>query len=135
MKHFLIALASCALTFGLAQGAKTGKLAGHVDIGPVTPVERPGHPAKVPPEWYKRNTVVITQRGPHNGHMQSHLIRLVAELKLSGTGDFAINLNAGEYQVGVKSTQPMRQPPTQKTVMIVAGKTVTLTFHVDTGIR
>ena len=32
---------------------------------------------------YKRYTVMIAQRGPQNGQMKSHLMRMVTQLKLS----------------------------------------------------
>lgn len=135
MKALLVLLASLAVGSAMAGPAKTGKLVGHVEIGPNSPVERPGHPVKTPPEVYKRYTVMVTQRGPHNGQMKSMLIRVVAQLKLSATGDFSTDLPPGEYQVGVSTPIQLMTKPPQQTVKIVAGKTTKVTIKVDTGIR
>lgn len=135
MKAFLVLLASLAVGLALAGPAKTGKLAGHVEVGPNSPVERPGHPAKTPPEVYMRYTVMVTQRGPHNGQMKSMLIRIVAQLKLSATGDFSASLPPGEYEVGVSTPIQLMAKPKQQTVKIVAGKTTRVTIKIDTGIR
>jgi hypothetical protein len=136
MKLFLLASSLILALFTLAQGAgKTGKLVGHVDIGPLTPVERPGVKIKVPPEMYRQYTIVISQRGPHNGMMKSHMRRLVANLKLSDTGDFSTNLAPGDYLVAVRSEKPMRVPTPEQEVTIVAGKTKKVKIEIDTGIR
>lgn len=133
----VIALIFATLISALAFGSepKTGKLVGHVDIGPLSPVERPGPKPTVPPEMYKRYTVQILQPGPHNERMRSHLLRLVTELKLTDKGDFSVDLIPGEYRVGIKSTQPMIHAPTDQFVTISAGKTTKIAIRIDTGIR
>lgn len=128
---FLVALT----TLAFAQGAKPGRIVGHVDIGPLSPVERPGVKQKVPPEMYKHYRIVITQRGPHNEHMTSHMIRIVKDVPIGGNGDFSADLLPGEYQVGIKGDQQSRRLPDPQTVMIKAGKTIRITFKIDTGIR
>ncbi|HWA84390.1 MAG TPA: hypothetical protein VG820_13190 [Fimbriimonadaceae bacterium] len=135
MKALLILLALSAVGMAAAGPSKTGKLVGHVEVGPISPVERPGHPAKVPPSVYKKYTVMVTQRGPHNGQMHSMLIRVVAQLKLSPTGDFKADLPPGEYQVGVETPIQLITKPAQQTIKIRAGKTTKVTIKVDTGIR
>jgi hypothetical protein len=120
---------------GPAAGPRPGRLAGHVEIGPVTPVERPGHKVKVPPEWYKHYTISITQRGPQSGQMRSHLLKMVKQVKLSGEGNFSVDLNPGPYVVRVTCDSPNKRLPPSQDVMVTAGKTTQVDFHVDSGIR
>ncbi|HVT12545.1 MAG TPA: hypothetical protein VHE55_09775 [Fimbriimonadaceae bacterium] len=135
MKALFTLLAASFIGLSIAAPAKTGKLVGHVEVGPISPVERPGHPAKIPPSVYKKYTVMVTQRGPHNGQMHSMLIRVIAQLKLSPTGDFKADLPPGEYQVGVETPVQLMTKPSQQTIKIVKGKTTKVTIKVDTGIR
>lgn len=136
MNRLLLALFLALASFAVAHNTKTGKLVGHVDIGPLTPVERPGHKQKVPPEMYKRYKVTVMQPGPHNGQMKSHMLRLVADLKLNSDGDFSTDLAPGEYRIEVHAVSPNSRPmPEAKTVNITAGKTTRVTFSIDTGIR
>jgi hypothetical protein len=136
MKLFLLVIGLFIAAATLGEGAsKTGKLVGHVDIGPLTPVERPGVKKKVPPEMYKQYTVQVTQPGPHNSHMKSHLIKIVATLKLSANGDFSTNLAPGTYDVRISSTKPMFRTLAPQEVKIVAGKTTRADIEIDTGIR
>ena len=131
-------IASCLLfaasVAASATEPKLGRLVGHVDIGPISPVERPGVKVKVPPEMYKHYTVLVTQPGPHNGQMKSMMIRLVARLKLDSNGDFSTNLRPGEYNLKVEPTNKITRSDA-KTVMIKAGQTTRVTLSVDTGIR
>ena len=118
-----------------AAGPRPGRLSGHVDISPVTPVERPGHKAKVPPEWYKHYSISITQRGPQSGQMRSHLLKMVKQVKLSGTGDFSVELKPGAYVVSVTSDGGNKAMPPSQDVIVTSGKTAQVTFHIDSGIR
>jgi hypothetical protein len=115
---------------------KNGHLVGHVDIGPLTPVERPGVKPVVPPAMYRQYTVSITQPGPHNGPMRSHLLRMVTTLKLSDKGDFQVDLPPGLYRVDLKTAKPtVPQLPQSQEVTVRAGKSTKVEFRVDTGIR
>jgi len=134
MKAILLTIIALLVTLTMAASPKKGKLAGHVDIGPISPVQHIGKKDKVPPEMYKRYMVVVTQGGPRNQKMKSHLIRVVANVKLSATGDYSVDLDPGEYQVGVNGASRLLLPSTQG-VKIIAGKTTKLNLHVDTGIR
>ncbi len=135
MRLFIATITLAVAALALAQAPKTGKLTGHLDVGPLSPVERPGVKPKVPPEVYKRYTIMVTQHGPQNGHVKSHLIRVVKQLPVSAKGDFSVDLAPGVYQVGVSPTDHMLRTPPAKEVTIVAGKTVKVDLYVDTGIR
>ncbi|MFI5385676.1 MAG: hypothetical protein ACHQ50_06085 [Fimbriimonadales bacterium] len=135
MKLLFLALATMVLSQAMAQGPKTGKLLGHVDIGPIKPLERPGEKQQVPPGMYRSYTVLIVQPGPHNEHVKSHLLRRVAELKLSKKGDFSMDLAPGDYRVSINSTSPMFHAPSPKDVTIISSKTTRVTIRIDTGIR
>jgi hypothetical protein len=135
MNRVLLVLLLAFTSLAIADRPKTGKLTGHVSLGPISPVERPGHKQRVPPEMYKHYQISVTQPGPHNGMMKSHMLRVVATLKLTSDGDFSTDLPPGEYRVEVRAEpSPMHLPPSQ-TVTISAGKTTRVTFSVDTGIR
>src|SRR5579862_4781014 len=85
----------------MSASPKKGTLVGHVDVGPLSPVEKVGEKKKVPPDVYKRYQVMVTQHGPQNGQMKSMLMRVVAHVKLSATGDYTVDLDPGVYQVSV----------------------------------
>lgn len=135
MNKIVVSLLCVFAACSFAQAVKKGKLVGHLEIGPLSPVERPGHKQVAPPAMYKKFTVLVTQRGPHNEKMSSHLIRVVANLKLSPKGDFSTDLDPGEYQVSVRTTERMMHVPDQRTINIAAGKTTRIELKFDTGIR
>jgi hypothetical protein len=123
------------LMFTVVHEPQEGHLVGHVDIGPLTPIERPGHKPVVPPEMYRRYTIEVTQRGPQTGQIKSHMVRMVATVKISDKGDYSIDLLPGDYQVGIKSAQPMMRQFQPQDVKIRSGKTTKLNLKIDTGIR
>src|SRR5258708_3481322 len=113
--HILLAVFALAAV-SLASSPQMGKLVGHVEIGPISPVERPGQKQVVPPSMYSHYEVLVTQHGPQNSRMKSHLVRIVAHLKLSATGDFAMSLPAGDYQVSVVADKQAMKAPVQQAV-------------------
>jgi len=114
----------------------TGTLKGNVDIGPISPVMRQGIHEKVPPEMYAHLQVHIMKFPATTGAMRPHFLIMVKNLGLDSKGDFTLKLPEGQYRVEVARDKPQKvgRLPAQ-TVNIVAGKTVKLELHVDTGIR
>jgi hypothetical protein len=135
MNRLLLAIFSFAAAVALAAGPRTGKLIGHVEIGPLSPVQRPGHDPKPSPEMYARYHVLVTKAGPQGGEMKSQLRVVVAKLKLTDSGDFSTDLVAGTYQVSVVPKQMGMHPPVVKEVTVATGKTTKVVLKVDTGIR
>jgi hypothetical protein len=135
MKPILL-LVSAVIVSAFAQPvSKMGKLVGHVEIGPISPVQRQGQKEVVPPEVYKRYLVLVTQPLIKTERMRSMAIRIVAKLKLSDKGEFSTDLAPGSYQVEVTSPGRVMPVPVRKEVMISARKTTKVTLKVDTGIR
>ena len=133
--RFLLLGILFAASFATGAPAQTGKLVGHVDYGPVRPIEHPGEKHVIPPAVLKKLVVLVTQPGPHNNRMKSHMLRLVAQLKLTPNGDFSTTLTPGEYRVSITSDPPLMHAPAPQEIKIVAGKTTTVRIKVDTGIR
>lgn len=122
------------ISFAIALAAlptQTGTLQGHIFIGPITPLERPGHHQTVPPSWYKPYSVLVSFE---NEKMASRMGRLVP---VNAHGDFRVELNPGNYMVRVVRNDNGRSvhPLPQKQVFIGYKRAVTVNFHIDTGIR
>jgi hypothetical protein len=109
----------------LRQGPRSGHLIGHIEIGPLTPVQRPGDEPKVPPELYKKYRVEVQLL--KNGALTI--------LHVDSKGNFAANLVPGRYRVSVPARGLVPVPPAAQEVVITAGSTVRINFRVDTGIR
>jgi len=108
-----------------------GTLKGHVNIGPITPVERVGQRQTVPPSWYKP-FIVLIQRGD-----KMKMSMVAKRLKVSSTGDFSTHLAPGLYwvQLARDDNQPSYRPLPRVQVPIRANQTSLITLRVDTGIR
>jgi hypothetical protein len=105
---------------------RPGRLMGHVKLGPVKPVERPGEKQTVPPALYKPYTVAIQAASAKSPFMV---------IKLSNQGNFAAELAPGNYVVSLRTSQKVMQLPPAQKVIITSGKTTNIKFEVDTGIR
>lgn len=128
MKFALCLLVGLLFAVSGAQRAqpRPGSLSGHIELGPIRPVQRPGEKERVPPEMYKAYSVTIAT---------SATAKPFLELKLSGQGNFAAELSPGVYVVTVKCKTKMMNPPEPKKVIVTAGKKTSVTIVVDTGIR
>jgi hypothetical protein len=122
-----IALFMLVLIAGAAVAAyrQNGTVEGHLDIGPLRPVQRPGQEPKVPPEMYKRYRVEfqLLQNGP------------TTVVPVDGRGNFTANLAPGRYRVSVPAKGVVPVPPPAQVVTVLSGKTLKLKIKVDTGIR
>lgn len=109
-----------------AQTTTTGILQGKVTIGPMCPVETKDHPCLPPPSLFtSHKLVILNEKGEQ-----------VAQVEMSGSGDYRTALNAGTYQVDYSPRDigipGSFDPPTAE---VRAGQTTTLDIHIDTGIR
>ena len=106
---------------------KPGALAGHVSIGPLTPVQRVGVPEPtVPPEVYAARQVII-----YHSDGQKEVTRL----KLDANGNYSVTLAPGQYVVNMARTGIGGARDLPATVTITSNLTTTLDISVDTGIR
>lgn len=104
-----------------------GYLQGHVNIGPLLPVERVGVPSPtVRPEVYAARTIVILQR---DGKTE------VLRVKPDDHGNYRVELAPGQYVVDLARVGIDRAKGLPATVTIESGRTTTLDIEVDTGIR
>jgi hypothetical protein len=103
-----------------------GTLQGHVDIGPLTPVERPGQTVTVPPSVYATVQIMVYSEDG------SQFLQRVA---LSDSGDYQVSLAPGTYRVDFNRDGMRRSADVPKQVTIETGQTVTLNISIDTGIR
>jgi len=105
-----------------ANGARTvahGSLAGIVVRSPITPVCRVGVPCSAPDPGvvlrFARSGVVTTTRSDAHGH-------------------YRVELPAGTYTVSTSQT-PFGKVPDPARVTVRAGRSETIDFTLDTGIR
>jgi len=118
----LLLLAACT-----SSPHSTGTLAGHVDIGPLTPVEQVGVPTPTPaPEVYAARQVVI-----YAADGRTEIIRVAINAK----GEYQVMLAAGTYWVNINPSGMDRGIDLPKKVEILAGQITTLDISIDTGIR
>jgi hypothetical protein len=105
--------------------AQQGALQGHIDIGPLCPVERiPPDPACQP----TAKTYAAWPIGVYQG------TALKATLAPDASGNYALELPAGTYTVNLENPSRFGGELPQ-TVTITAGETATLDISIDTGIR
>jgi len=126
----LVSLAACApVGTGASQATATaaanqGTLNGTVVAGPTCPVAIPDHPC--PPRPVPDHQVaIITPDG-----------KTAATVTTDKNGHFSVMLAPGRYEVKVvpgPGPLPVQRQPVF--VTIVAGKTVSVTIMLDTGIR
>lgn len=101
-----------------------GYLTGHVDIGPICPVERPGEPCKVPPEVYTSREVVV---------YVSDKVTVKERVHLDAQGNYKMAIGPGNYFLQIVPAgigEGEKKPVTVKSF-----ETTTVNFDIDTGIR
>lgn len=101
-----------------------GTLAGHVSIGPICPVEQIDNPCQPTAEMYTAETISVYAS---DGKTR------VAQKNLDAKGNYSMMLNSGDYMITV-SPAGMRQS-ISNSATVLASKTTTLNFDIDTGIR
>lgn len=103
-----------------------GVLTGHVTIGPLRPVERPGDPTDIPPEVYDARKVMVYDRSGKN---------LVKRVDIGHDGRYRVELPPGVYVVDINRLGIDRSREVPRTIEIRAGEVVTIDIDIDTGIR
>ncbi|MBP6866188.1 MAG: hypothetical protein KBC12_01440 [Candidatus Pacebacteria bacterium] len=101
-----------------------GYIVGHVDIGPICPVERPGQLCNVPPEVYTSREVVI---------YMSDKVTVKERMHLDAEGNYKMAIGPGNYFVQIVPAgigEGEKKPVTVKSF-----ETSTVNFDIDTGIR
>jgi len=125
-------------TFGIALALSqtlTGTLKGHVDIGPLSPVQKIGVKETPSPAMYKGYEIHV-KAAPENAKM---LTKVYKRVEIDKHGDFTTTLSPGRYRVEVSQANTARRgfmhPFPGQYITVVAGKTVTTKLFIDTGIR
>ncbi len=101
-----------------------GYISGHVDIGPICPVEREGMPCKIPPEAYSSRQVII---------YESDGTSIQEKGKIDPQGNYKIALAPGKYFVQISPAGI--GPGEKKPATIKSFETTVVDFDIDTGIR
>ncbi|HET6361343.1 MAG TPA: hypothetical protein VFH11_04735 [Gemmatimonadota bacterium] len=129
------ALAACLLA-GLGCNGSTletegpaGTLVGEISAGPFCPVEVEGQECPPPPGTFQSILVLVYARLPVGE-------RLVAEVRPDGDGRFELSLQPGSYRVTLSHSLGIQGTPApDERFRIEAGRTTSLDFDIDTGIR
>lgn len=105
-----------------------GVLAGHVNIGPICPVERmPPDPACKPtPEMFQTRKIFV---------YKSDKQTIISTISLDDNGNFSENLPVGSYYINMLGQAVGGISGVPTIVKIEDGKTVILNIDIDTGIR
>jgi hypothetical protein len=116
---------------GTPQAQGTGVIAGHLDIGPLCPVERdPPDPGCQPgPAQYNQYKMVAYDASRKN---------VIKEASFDAQGNYRIELPAGSYVVDISphaSTRIGGASGVPQTIDLKNGATVTVNVTIDTGIR
>ncbi len=122
-------LAACQSMGGgpLPQLVAPGFLEGHVNIGPLLPVQRVGEAAPtVPPEAYAARQIILYQADGKT---------VVTKLTPDKGGNYRVELAPGTYIVGMVRVGIDRARGLPATVTIASGQTTRLDIEIDTGIR
>ncbi len=103
-----------------------GFLEGHVNIGPLLPVQRVGDTPTVPPEAYAARQIIVYQADGKT---------VVTKLTPGKDGNYRVELAPGTYVVGMARVGIDRARGLPATVTITSGQTTRLDIDIDTGIR
>ncbi len=125
----ILILSACQSAAGgiLPQLVAPGTLQGHVNIGPLSPVERVDIPTPtVPPQVYAARKIVI-----YYADGQKEVTRVSPDAQ----GNYKVTLAPGTYVVNLAPTGIDRAQGLPATMTIESGKTTTLDISIDTGIR
>jgi hypothetical protein len=112
-------------------GPETVLLQGAVTIGPLSPVERPGETAPVPPEVFSsRHLIIYDETG-------KKLVREVyfTQIGQGTTGYYTAQIAPGTYVIDLAPNGIDRADNLPVTITVVADETVTIDVNIDTGIR
>jgi hypothetical protein len=105
---------------------KVGILEGEVNIGPLTPVEKPGETPTIPPEVYALRKIMVYDESRTT---------LIKQVDIGNDGYYRIELKPGTYTIEINHVGIDRSADVPRQIEIEAGKTVSLDIDIDTGIR
>lgn len=106
---------------------ETGTLRGHVTIGPIEPVVRPGDdPSDIPPEVYDARKIMVFNE---SGDI------LMEQVDIEHNGIYNVELIPGMYLVDINRLGIDYSSEVPRVVEIQAGKTIHMDIDIDTGIR
>lgn len=110
---------------------KTGTIVGHVDIGPICPVEQmpPSKECEPGPQHYAAYRIVVSAVNSDKA------LRLPP---IDSSGNYRVEVPNGTYRVEVKPDRegaPGGVSGVPRTVVVAAGATVRVDISIDTGIR
>jgi len=118
----ILFLAACT-----SLSSKKGILTGHVDIGPLTPVEQVGVPTPTPaPEVYAARQIVIYAA---DGKTE------ITKVAINSKGEYQVTLVAGTYWIDINHSGMDRGIDLPKKIEILTGQITALDISIDTGIR
>lgn len=110
----------------MPQLVRPGFLEGHVNIGPLSPVQRAGETPVVPPEAYAARQIVVYKE---DGKTK------VVQPKIDDRGNYRVTLAPGVYVVDMARTGIDRAAGLPAKITIESDKTTVVDISIDTGIR
>ncbi|MBI4181290.1 MAG: hypothetical protein HY528_05100 [Chloroflexi bacterium] len=148
----LVVIIGLFITGCAGETQETGTLSGRVTIGPISPVERAGEKAVVPPEVYAARKVMVyeallgedkagTASSPEDFTARQAMVydknmnKLVKQVDLEPDGHYSVKLQTGIYTIDINHIGIDSSRDVPKKVVIRTGETVKLDIAIDTGIR
>lgn len=125
-KFLLLLVATISALAACVDDPRPGVVKGHVDIGPIMPVQRIGVKEVVPPEMYRAMKIVLLSA---DGKKE------LKRYPLTDQGDFEFKFLPGKYRLTWDGPHARFRKPDPKLLDLQPGKTVKIDFNIDTGIR
>ena len=116
---------------GCSSTAEKGLLQGNVFIGPISPVEQPGHDTTLRPDDYDARKIMIYNESGNKLLMQVDIECNVEE----NYTRYRVELEPGIYTVDINRIGIDYSDEVPKQVEIKSGLTFKLDIDIDTGIR
>lgn len=101
-----------------------GYAVGHINIGPICPVQREGEPCPIPTEAYASREVIIYKMDGKT---------ILKKARLDSGGDYKVALKPGNYLIQINPAGIGEGE--KKEVVIKQSQTEIIDFDIDTGIR
>jgi hypothetical protein len=129
MLLFIIVLSMTACSRSIIDGMDSGKLHGHISIGPLCPVE------KSPPDPNCQPTLETYKAWPITIYTEDKKTRIRYAIAADSSGNYTVELPVGKYYLGLDKGNGPGYTNLPAQVEIQKDTTTEFNITIDTGIR